>query len=122
MKEAELRKHAVCSICKKKIGHTGVPLFWTVDIKRHGIKMPAVRRQDGLTALLNGHAALSHALGPNEEMTKVIASAALTVCEECAFEEDWPVGVMAEFGKQSRSSVWLGQAPALGCRKTGKRG
>jgi len=30
MKEAELRKHADCSACSNKIGHTGLPLFWVV--------------------------------------------------------------------------------------------
>jgi hypothetical protein len=27
MREDELRKHAKCSVCKRAIGHTGLPLF-----------------------------------------------------------------------------------------------
>ncbi len=37
MKERELREHATCSLCRQKIGHTGLPLFWVVRIERFGI-------------------------------------------------------------------------------------
>lgn len=48
MKEKELRKHAICAMCGKKIGHTGLPLFWTVKVERWAVNMGAVRRQGGL--------------------------------------------------------------------------
>ena len=38
MKEAELRRYATCSLCGQKIGHTGLPLFWTVTIERFGVE------------------------------------------------------------------------------------
>jgi hypothetical protein len=96
MKENELREHAVCSICGKKIGHTGLPLFWTVEIKRHGLLLDAIRRQDGLTALMGGHAGLSAIMGPNDEMTECILTATLTLCEKCAVVADLPVAELAE--------------------------
>ena len=55
MKERELRLHATCSLCRQKIGHTNLPLFWTVRIERHGIDMRAVQRQTGL-AMMPGDA------------------------------------------------------------------
>jgi hypothetical protein len=83
MKEKELREHAICSRCKKKIGHLGMPLFWTVNITRYGIKVGAIRRQAGLEMML-GNVALAQVIGPNEEMTEVMDSADLTLCEDCA--------------------------------------
>jgi hypothetical protein len=83
MKESELRNHAICSLCGNKIGTTGLPLFWTVNIKRHGILMDAVQRQSGLTAMLGGNAAIASAMGADEEMTQELDSVDLTVCEKC---------------------------------------
>jgi hypothetical protein len=37
LKESELRKHAVCSLCKKKILANGLPFFWRVKIERFGL-------------------------------------------------------------------------------------
>lgn len=101
MKEDELRTHAKCSICKKLIGHTGLPLFWTVKIERHGIKMDVVRRQDGLTAMLGGNAQLAHVMGTDEEMTMPLLDAPieLTVCEECSLTAEHSIAVLAEIFK-----------------------
>lgn len=85
MKEKELREHATCSKCKKSISHTGLPLFWTADFERHGILIDAVKRQDGLTAMLGGNAMLAHAMGTDEEMTQLMDSKSITLCETCAF-------------------------------------
>ena len=52
MNEQELREHTVCALCRQKIGWTGLPLFWTATIARHGVKMDAVARQDGLATFL----------------------------------------------------------------------
>jgi hypothetical protein len=85
MKELELREHAICSKCKKPIGHTGLPLFWTAEFKRHGIKMDVVKRQDGLTAMLGGNAVLAQIMGADEEMTQLMCGKNITLCEDCAF-------------------------------------
>lgn len=87
MKEAELRKHAVCDICRQPIGHTGLPLFWRVTVERFGIDLRAVRRQDGLTAMLGGNAMIAQHMGANEDMAKSLMTVVLTVCESCAMEQ-----------------------------------
>ena len=95
MKEQELREHATCSICNRKIGHTGLPLFWTVEIKRYGIKMGAVQRQQGLAMMLGGNAAIAAVMGPDEDMAECIATATLTMCERCAVEKNLPAAAFA---------------------------
>lgn len=85
MRESELREHTACSICKQKICSVGLPLFWTVDIKRYGIKMDVVRRQDGLAALLR-NSELASIMGVDEDMTVILEDAKLTLCEECAIK------------------------------------
>lgn len=96
MNERELRQHATCSLCRQKIGHTGLPLFWTVRIERHGIDMRAVQRQAGLEMRL-GNVALAQAFSPEGEMTTpMMEPLTLTVCEACAVERDLPVAALAE--------------------------
>ena len=90
MKAKELLEHSKCSFCKKPIGHTGLPLFWTINVERHGIKMDAVRRYDGLAAFM-GSQLLADAMGPDEEMTLTMCGPVeFTVCENCLVES-WPL-------------------------------
>lgn len=84
MKENELRENSECYFCKKGIAHTGIPLFWTVDLKRHGLRKDAIDRQQGLSMLLGGNALLAKVMGTDEEMTEVISSKKVSVCETCA--------------------------------------
>lgn len=84
MKEKQLREHTTCSICKEKIGASGMPAFWTFKIEHHGLKVDAIQRQDGLTAMLGGHAMLAQVMGVDAEMTSPIGDpVVLTVCETC---------------------------------------
>lgn len=84
MKEAELREVATCKLCQKKIGHTGMPLFWRVRVERYGLKKDALDRQQGLTMMLGGRAQLAAMMGPDEDMAEKISSTEFTICEECA--------------------------------------
>lgn len=84
MKEQELRKHTICTVCGNKVTSTGIPLFWTASIQRHGIKMDAVKRQAGLEMMLNGNVEIAQIMGPNEEMTEVVTDVKVTLCEYCA--------------------------------------
>jgi hypothetical protein len=87
LKESELRKHAVCACCRRKIGESGLPLFYLVSIERHGVKMDAVDRQTGLEQILGGCASIAQAMGPDEDMTGVLMErATITVCERCSTE------------------------------------
>lgn len=84
MKEKELREHAICSLCRKLIGHTGLPSFWTATIARHGIIMGAIRRQDGLAVMLDSPR-LAQMMGSDPEMTETfLGPITLTICEACA--------------------------------------
>lgn len=103
MKERELRQHATCSLCRQKIGHTGLPLFWTVKIEHFGIDAAAVQRQQGLAMMLGGNGALALAMGPDEEMTMpMMDPLTLTVCERCASERDLSVAALAEVGEPAQ--------------------
>lgn len=85
MKEAELRKHADCSVCGRPIGASGLPLFWTVRLERWGLDVGAMARQDGLAALLGGSSRLAQVMGTNADMaTRIGDPVVATVCETCA--------------------------------------
>jgi hypothetical protein len=87
MKEKELREAAKCAMCNKLIGHTGLPMFWRVTLERHGVDLNAVRRQDGLTAMLGGRAELAGVMGADEEMTvPLMEPITVTLCETCAMD------------------------------------
>ncbi len=97
MKEQELRKHATCNVCRNPIGASGLPLFYTVEIARYGVKLDAVRRQDGLGAML-GNSRLAQVMGPDEEMTEtVMEPVKITVCENCSMT-DQLIAHLAELG------------------------
>lgn len=84
VKETELRRYADCSICRQKIGASGVPLFYRVTVERFGVMLPAVRRQDGLGALI-GSARLAQVMGTDEELTRpMMEPLILSICETCS--------------------------------------
>ena len=88
MKEHELRKHANCSVCGNKILASGLPLFWRVTVERFCVDLRALSRQQGLTMLLNGRAAIAAAMGPDEDMAQpAMEPTIITMCEKCAMEE-----------------------------------
>jgi hypothetical protein len=91
MKQAELLKHTTCDLCRKKVGETGLPLFWRVTVERFGIDLAAVRRQDGLAQFM-GNTVLAAVMGPDEDMAKPLMDPkVLTVCERCAMEKLGPL-------------------------------
>lgn len=97
MKEDELRERCDCSICKRPVGHTGVPFFWTASVQRHEVLLNAVQRQSGLAAFL-GSSALAKALGPDEDMTKVVEADELTICAACAT----PILMLMQYKQSAR--------------------
>ena len=96
MKEKELRENAECNLCHKKIGESGIPMFWTVKIERHGVVLKATRRQQGFGMMIG--AELAMVMGPDEDMTiPMMEPLTLTVCETCGCEKDFCVALMAEY-------------------------
>jgi hypothetical protein len=87
MKEEDLRKSAVCLVCGKPFGSTGLPLFYRVKIERHAVDMKAVQRQQGLAMMLGGNGMLAPVMGPDEDMTDVLSSYEFTVCEDCSTKQ-----------------------------------
>lgn len=97
MKEAELRKHCVCDICRERILQSGLPLFWRVTVERFGIDMQAVSRQHGLGMMIG--APLAQIMGPDEDLAKpVMDTKVLTVCENCAIGAPVAIGEIAMRG------------------------
>lgn len=87
MKEKELRENANCDSCGEGVGKTGQPMFWTVIAERHGLKLDAIQRQDGLGMFL-GHSGLAAVMGADEEMTQtLVGPVKISVCEKCATSE-----------------------------------
>lgn len=87
MKERELRQHATCDCCRQPIGHTGMPLFWTVSVSRYGLDARALSRQQGL-AMQMGSAAMAMVMGPDEDLAQqLMEPVTLTVCETCAMDQ-----------------------------------
>ena len=101
MREAELREVCTCAHCGKKIGETGLPLFYRVTIERHGIDLKAVQRQQGLTMMLGGNAAIAQAMGADEHLTiRLVDPFTVTVCEPCS-QLDVPLMRYLEFTEQA---------------------
>lgn len=85
MKEQELREHATCSRCKKGIGHTRLPFFWTMKATRWGLDAVAMQRSAGLGMML-GSPALAMVMGPDEDLANEVDSQEITLCETCALD------------------------------------
>lgn len=88
MKEKELRDCSTCGLCNKKIGASGLPSFFRIKVERHFLDIGALQRQTGLAMSMGDAGPLAMYMGPNEEMTKVIGSREITVCETCAMKTD----------------------------------
>ncbi len=97
LKEKELRRHAVCGHCGRKIGETKLPIFYLVTVERHGIDMQALQRQQGLGMMLGGNGLLAMHMGANEDMTiPLMEKATVMICEECS-TLDLCVAQLAEY-------------------------
>lgn len=102
MKETELRANANCSLRGKGIGHTGLPLFWRVTVERFGVDLQAIKRQDGLAAML-GNAILATYMGTNEDLAvPVMEPLRLTLCETCAVVRGYPVAALVEIAMEGK--------------------
>jgi len=85
MKEEELRELSDCIICKKGIGHTGLPLFTKLTIERFGLNKSALKRHTGLEMMISP--GLASVMGPNEDLADRLGdSIVVAVCESCLTE------------------------------------
>lgn len=78
-----------CCRCGRGVMHAGMPLFFRITIERMGIDARAVQRQAGLEMMLGGHAAIAHAMGPNDDIGLPIGDAGKgLICHGCAMDFD----------------------------------
>lgn len=97
MKEKELRAYSTCSMCKKKLGQTSLPIFYRVTIERFGLDAGAIQRQQGLGMLLGGNGFLAMHMGADEDMAiPLMDKLTLVVCEDCSMKEEYLVAHLAE--------------------------
>lgn len=81
MKEEELREHAECDFCHKKIGEANIPIFYVVKLTQYGIELGAAQRQQGLGLMIG--APLAMVMGANEDLAKAMYTHEKTVCFSC---------------------------------------
>lgn len=99
MKERELREHAVCDVCGEKIGASKLPMFAVVTLRRYHVKLERIQRQDGLVAMLGGHAGLAMAMGPDEDLAEEYDDPMeLTICATCHIERELTVAELIAIG------------------------
>lgn len=104
MKARQLLDNATCSLCGKPVLHTQVPLFWVVSIVRFGVDVQAMRRFDGLSALVGG-SKIAEAMGPDEDIAKPMYDpVTLTICETCGTSKNFPIAAYAEINLENLPS------------------
>jgi hypothetical protein len=104
MKEKQLREHSKCSICEQLIGRTGLPVFATVEIKNWGVKLEAIKRQDGLANLI-GSSRIAQVMGGDEDMAELVAPpVTLTLCFRCSTQEEIVIAEAAMDAQQAPES------------------
>jgi len=75
-----------CAACGKGVMHTGLPLFFTIDIQRWGINLDAVQRQSGMEQFFGGAVALADVFssGPIAQPVGGEPPLRVLICEACA--------------------------------------
>lgn len=104
MRESELRSHATCSICHRKVGSSGLPVFWSVEARSYVLDFSAIQRRDGLAAMLGGSAVIASALGRDEEMAIMTHSTEMTVCHPCMLSVDARYSINAAIDRADNGS------------------
>ena len=97
MKRDELLELVKCCVCKNPFGSSGLPFFYKITIERYGVDVDAVRRQDGLAAILGGNKILAGVMGPDEDMASLVdGPKTFTVCETCSLDQQVIVAFLCE--------------------------
>lgn len=93
MKAAEIKP---CAICRKGVMHSGVPLFYRVELQVMGINRRAVEQTAGLEQML-GSVGLARVMGPDPDIAEPIHPEPVValVCQPCSMEAS-PLMLLAE--------------------------
>jgi len=103
VKRKELQK---CSTCHNGVMHTGLPIFWIIEVQRFGVDPGAVQRRHGLELMLNSPV-LADVMGPDEALAKPITPGEPTrlfICEMCISDKFIPL-VAAYSEQQSKDEA-----------------
>jgi hypothetical protein len=80
------RESKLCALCDQGVGHDTNIMFWRLRFERAGLLPQAIRRQHGLELLL-GSPVLAQAMGPDENIAKIIDGPhEVWVCEPCVMD------------------------------------
>lgn len=84
IKESELARLGPCRVCGKPLLEGDIT-FYMIMIARAGFCRDAIKRRVGLQMVLGGAGALAAAMGPDEDLAKVIdGPQEMAVHERCA--------------------------------------
>lgn len=89
-----------CANCGKGVAHTGLPLFWVVEIQRFGIDAQAVQRQHGMEQFFGGNrpgaVALADVFNDGAPLASPINDKVkILLCETCVLDH-LPVAALDE--------------------------
>jgi hypothetical protein len=84
-----------CLLCRKRLEQCCLPIYWTVNLSRHGIDAGSARVQAGMTLAFGE--GIANALGPGIRAVELMPSRRFFVCDLCAQE---PLHLM-ELAEQS---------------------
>jgi hypothetical protein len=72
-----------CVLCKRNPMHHGLPLFFTLTVRRLGVPLRDIQRHLGLAGML-GSLPLANVMGVEPEAQAIAEAIEVTVCEPCA--------------------------------------
>lgn len=83
LKEEELIKHVTCVLCRKPIAHSGVPIFYTLQLKQYALDTYAIKQRDALTQFI-GSSVVANAISPSVELAlEMNDSKPKAICLRC---------------------------------------
>jgi len=100
MKEEELRENINCGLCNQPFAAAGLPIFHRVTIETYCLDVNAIKRQDGLAAIV-GSSVIASVMGPNEDLAKELHEPLkITVCSTCSIEERHCIAQLSEIANR----------------------
>jgi hypothetical protein len=92
MKASEIQK---CALCRKGVMHTGLPLFYQIEVQRHSINVGEVQRMHGMEQFMGGQIALARIFHDPDITQPVSDKLTLSICETCALHPH-PLAMLIE--------------------------
>jgi hypothetical protein len=94
-----------CFICKKGIGHAGMPIFFKITMQRYGLNARTVQQTLGLESFFGGvqdGAVLANVMGADPDIAdKLEEEVSGLICFSCSTEKREPLMVMEELANET---------------------